>query len=133
EEATQALGAIRRVRQQVRPAGVILEGAAQRVGELRDVLRGRLADRRWGEAAQGGLADLGRLFLTPGEAIAAAAHRGEELLEVDLERGEDLVGVVLGPQPDLPLGLASVLEDLLGGALGLLIDLLLGDQTGLLI
>src|SRR2546430_753098 len=76
----------------------------------------------------GGLSDLGRLFLTSGEAIAAAAYSGEELLEVDLEGGQDLVGVVLRPEPDLPFCFARVLDYLLGGALGLLVDLLVGDQ-----
>src|SRR5262249_44655639 len=79
------------------------------------------------------LADFSRLFLAAREAISAATHRGEELLEIDLEGGEDLIGVVLGAEPDLALGLASVLDDLLGGALGLLVDLLLGDQAGLLV
>src|SRR5207247_11119888 len=85
------------------------------------------------EIIPGGLSDLGRLFLTSGEAIAAAAHSCEELLEVDLEGGQDLVGVVLRPEPDLPFRLARVLDYLLGGALGLLVDLLVGDQTGLLV
>src|SRR5215211_2006236 len=79
------------------------------------------------------LADLGRLFLAAGEAGAAALHGGEELLEVDLERREDLVGVVLGAEADLALGLPRVLDDLLGSALGLLVDLLVGDQARLLV
>ena len=50
------------------------------------------------------LADLGRLFvLAAGEPVAAALHGGEELLEVDLEGVEDLVGVVLGAEADLAL------------------------------
>src|ERR687889_99941 len=48
-----------------------------------------------------------------------ALHRGDELGEVDLERVEDLVGVVLGAEADLALTGACVLDDLLGGALGL--------------
>src|SRR3954454_15455089 len=80
------------------------------------------------------LADLGRLLiLAAREAITPAADRGEELLEIDLERGEDLVGVVLRSESDLALRLARVLDDLLGGALSLLVDLLIGDQTRLLI
>ena len=70
------------------------------------------------------LADFDRLVVAAGEAVAAALHGGEELLEVDLERREDLVGVVLGAEADLALGLAGVLDDLLGGALGLPVDLL---------
>ena len=70
------------------------------------------------------LADLDRLVVAAGEPVATALHGGEELLEVDLEGGEDLVGVVLGAEADLALGLARVLDDLLGGALGLLVDLL---------
>src|SRR4051794_40071844 len=96
----------------------------------------RVRERRRVRARPGpkraGSADLGRLFLASGEAIAAASDGGEELLEVDLERGQDLVGVVLGAQANLALGLACVLDDLLGCALGLLVDLLIGDQLGLL-
>ena len=57
----------------------------------------------------------------------------EELLEVDLERREDVVGVVLGAEPDLALALAGLLDDLLGGALGLPGDLLVGDEPLLLL
>src|SRR4051812_46531266 len=65
--------------------------------------------------------------------VAATLHRGGELLEVHLERVEDVVGVVLRPEPDLPLAGARLLDDLLGLALGLLHDLLLGDQAHLLV
>ena len=51
-------------------------------------------------AAPDRLADLGWLFLAPGEAVAPAADGGEELLQVDLERGEDLVRVVLGARAE---------------------------------
>ena len=67
------------------------------------------------------------------EPRAAATDGGEELLQVDLERREDLVGVVLGAEADLALGVAGVLDDLLGPALGLLVDLLVGDQARLLL
>jgi hypothetical protein len=60
-------------------------------------------------------------------------HRGEELLKVHLERGEDLVGVVLGAEPDLALGVARVFDDLLRTPLSLLVDLFLRDQTSLLL
>ena len=50
-------------------------------------------------------------------------------VEVHLERVEDVVGVVLGAETDLALAGAGVLDDLLGLALGLLDDLLLGDQA----
>src|SRR5207248_4800434 len=80
-----------------------------------------------------GSADLGRLFVAAGEAIATALHGGEELLQVHLERREDLVGVVLGAEADGALGLASVLDDLLGRPLGLLVDLLVGDEPRLLV
>src|SRR3954464_12252189 len=65
------------------------------------------------------------------QALAAGLDGGDELGEVDLERVEDLVGVVLGAQADLALAGAGVLDDVLGGALGLLGDLLLGDQLRL--
>ena len=73
------------------------------------------------------------LFVAPRQPVAAALHGGEELLQVDLERVEDLVGVVLGAKPDLALARARVLDDLVGGALGLLGHLFVGDQTGLLL
>src|SRR5215211_7299184 len=62
------------------------------------------------------------------QALAAALDGGDELREVHLERVEDLVGVVLGAEADLALAGAGVLDDVLGRALGLLGDLLLGDQ-----
>ena len=74
-----------------------------------------------------------RLFVPAGEPVAAALHGREELLQVDLERVEDLVGVVLGAEADLALARAGVLDDLIGRALGLLGDLLVGDQSGLLL
>ncbi len=40
------------------------------------------------------------------ETLAAAAHRGDELVEVHLEIAQHLVGVVLGPEPDLALAIA---------------------------
>ena len=72
-------------------------------------------------------ADFGRLVLAL-QALAAALDGREELREVDLERVEDLVGVVLGAEPDLALAGAGVLDDVLGGALGLLDDLLLATS-----
>ena len=60
--------------------------------------------------------DVGRLFVAPGETIATALHGCEELLQVDLERVEDLVGVVLGTEADLALPGAGVLDDLVHNA-----------------
>src|SRR5215211_2387568 len=65
--------------------------------------------------------------------VAAALHGRDELRQVHLEGVEDVVRVVLGAQPDLALAGAGVLDDLVGLALGLLHDLLLGDQAGLLV
>src|SRR4051794_21358756 len=67
-------------------------------------------------------------FVLALQPLAAPLHRGDELREVDLERVEDLVGVVLGAKADLALPGASVLDDVLGGALGLLGHLFLADQ-----
>ena len=74
-----------------------------------------------------------RLLVAAGEPVAAALHGGEELLQVHFEGVEDLVGVVLGAEADFALAGAGVLDDLVGGALGLLGDLLVGDQAGLLL
>src|SRR5689334_7005702 len=79
-------------------------------------------------AIRAGLGDFYRLFLAR-QPVAAALRSGHELREVDLECVEDLVGVVLGAEPDLPLAGARVLHDVLGSALGLLGDLLLRDQA----
>src|SRR3954467_12232455 len=76
------------------------------------------------------LRDFGRLVLAL-QALAPALDGRDELREVDLERVEDLVGVVLGAEADLALARAGVLDDVLGGALGGLGDLLLGHQAGL--
>src|ERR687896_1831632 len=65
------------------------------------------------------------------EPLAAALDRGDELREVDLERVEDLVRVVLGAEPDLALAGARLADDVLGLALGLARDLLLGDELRL--
>src|SRR5215210_8644372 len=77
------------------------------------------------------LADFG--LLATGEPVAPAPHGGAELLQVHLERVQDLVRVVLGAQPDLALAGPGLLDDLLCLALGLLDDLLLGDQPILLL
>src|SRR3954468_4830812 len=76
------------------------------------------------------LADFGRLVAAL-EPLAAALDGGDELREVDLERVEDLVGVVLGAEPDLALAAAGVLDDLLRRALGVAGDLLLRDELRL--
>ena len=62
------------------------------------------------------------------ETLAAAAHRGDELVEVHLEIAEHLVGVVLGPQPHLALALARVLHDLVRVLLGEPHDLGVGGE-----
>src|SRR4051794_28536321 len=74
-----------------------------------------------------------RLFVAPGETVAAALHGREELLQVHLEGVENLVGVILGTEADLPLPGAGILDDLVGSPLSLLGDLLVGDQPGLLL
>src|SRR5213593_3736656 len=67
------------------------------------------------------LVELGlRFLLAPGEPVAAALDGGEELLQVHFKGVEDLVGVVLGAEADFALAGAGVLDDLVGGALGLL-------------
>src|ERR1700749_2302555 len=77
------------------------------------VSRTSITDRR--------LRNLGGLFLA-GETLAPAPYRRDELREIHLERVEDLVGVVLGTEPDLALAPSGVLDDVLGGARGLLGD-----------
>src|SRR4051794_5892536 len=73
------------------------------------------------------LRDFGRLVLAL-QALAPALDGRDELREVDLERVEDLVGVVLGAEPDLALARAGVLDDVLGRPLGLLDDGLLARE-----
>ncbi len=68
-------------------------------------------------------------FVLALQALAATLHRGDELRKVDLERAEDLIGIVLGAEPDLALACPRVLDDVLGGALGLLGDLLLANEA----
>src|SRR3954462_10183639 len=72
-------------------------------------------------------ADFGGLVAALGP-LPATLDGGDELGEVDLERVEDLVGVVLGAEPDLALAGAGVLDDVLRRALGLAGHFLLGDQ-----
>src|SRR5690242_11242386 len=88
------------------------------------------SDRHLGRLVQLGLR---LVLLAAGEAVAAALDGGEELLQVHFKRVEDLVGVVLGAEADFALAGTGVLDDLVGGALGLLGDLLVGDQAGLLL
>src|SRR5215211_7284372 len=85
------------------------------------------AIRRRAYATAGGSGHFGRLVLAL-QPLAPALDGGDELREVDLERVEDLVGVVLGAETDLALAGARVLDDVLGRALGLLGDLLLGHE-----
>src|SRR4051812_50117813 len=72
-------------------------------------------------------------FFSTRETFAPALNGGRELLQVDLERVEDVVGVVLRAETDLALAPASLLDDVLRLALGLAHDLLLRDQAGLLV
>src|SRR5215203_5722994 len=74
-----------------------------------------------------------RFLLAPGKPVTAALDGGEELLQVHFKGVEDLVGVVLGAEADFALAGAGVLDDLVGSALGLLGDLLVGDQARLLL
>src|SRR5215469_3527395 len=57
------------------------------------------------------------------EPLAAAAHRGEELVEVRLEGREDAVGPVLHLEAGLARGATGLVDDLLRLALGELDDL----------
>src|SRR3954463_2497956 len=97
---------------------------ALRRSHVRRADAGRTA-RRWSPRRSG---DFGRRLVLAGEAVAPALDRADELRQVDLEGVEDLVGVVLRAEADLPLAGASVLDDVLRGALRLAGDLLLGDQ-----
>jgi len=63
-------------------------------------------------------ADLGAL-VGAAQALPAALDGGDELREVELERVEDLVGVVLGAEPDLALAGVCTLDDFVGRAFGL--------------
>src|SRR4051794_14124705 len=101
-----------------------------RLSAARHGADGSVDPRRPRLPRRGGSADLGRLVLAL-EALAPALDGRDELGEVDLERVEDLVRVVLGAEADLALAGAGVLDDVLGGALGLLRDLLVRDELGL--
>src|SRR3954470_8746299 len=79
----------------------------------------------------GYLADFG--FFAPSQPLTASLDGCNELREVHFERVEDVVGVVLRAQADFTLARTRFLDDLLGLALGLPDDLLLGDQAGLLL
>jgi len=57
------------------------------------------------------------------QALATALDRGEELVEVDLERGENRVGPVFHLEPGLTRLAAGFLDDLRGLVLGQLHDL----------
>src|SRR3954449_9831667 len=65
------------------------------------------------------------------QALAPALDGRDELREVDLERVEDLVGVVLGAETDLALAGPGVLDDVLRRPLGLLDHLLLAGELRL--
>src|SRR3954452_22296496 len=80
---------------------------------------------------RGELPDFG-LFATL-QPVAPALHGRGELLEVHFQGVQDVVGVVLGTEANLTLAGARLLDDLLRLALGLLHDLLLGDQAHLLV
>ena len=116
-------------RDRARDAAAVGELGVRRVGDRVDLERRDvgLEDLDVAAIAARGLGDFGRLVLAL-QALAAALDGRDELREVDLERVEDLVGVVLGAEADLALAGAGVLDDVLGRALGLLGDLLLGDQ-----
>src|SRR5437660_4998773 len=89
------------------------------------------AQPRYGPGKNRRLADF--RFFAPGQTVAPALDGGRELREVDLEGVEDVVGVVLGAEPDLALARASLLDDLVRLPLGLLDDLLVRDQAVLLV
>src|SRR5438093_1223935 len=64
-----------------------------------------------------------RLLRALVQTLATSLDRGQELVQVDLERGEDRVGPVLHLEPRLARLAAGVLDDLRGLALGELDDL----------
>src|SRR5450759_3769656 len=64
-----------------------------------------------------------RLLRALVQALAAALDRGEELVEVDLERRENLVGPIFHLEPGLARLAAGLLDDLGGLVLGQLDDL----------
>src|SRR5215210_8624794 len=74
------------------------------------------------------------LFLDALQLGTAALHGLEELAEVILEVGEDLISVVFRAEPDLPLAPAGVLHDLRAPLLRPLEDFLFrGDLLGLIL
>src|SRR5215210_6612863 len=74
------------------------------------------------------------LFLDALQLGTAALHGLEELAEVILEVGEDLISVVFRAEPDLPLAPAGVLHDLRAPLLRPLEDFLFrGDLLGLVL
>ena len=75
------------------------------------------------------LANVGRLVVAAGQAVATALHGGEELLEVHFQGVEDVVGVVLGAEADLTLTGAGLFDDVLGVVLCLLDDFLFGGAV----
>src|SRR6202007_439825 len=83
--------------------------------------------RRRGCSRPRALADFSRFVLAL-QPLATALHGRDELRQVDLERVQDLIRGVLRAKADLALPRAGILDDVLGGALGLLGDLLLADQ-----
>src|SRR3954465_15814592 len=90
----------------------------------------RLFRSPWVPALRGELlADFG--FFATGEPVTAALHGGRELLEIHLEGVEDVVGIVLRPEADLPLAGARLFDDLLRLALGLADHFFLVDQARL--
>src|SRR5687767_14052982 len=86
--------------------------------------------RSCGGSTAGVLLDLAGLVRAL-QALAAALDRGDELGQVDLEGVEDLGGVVLGAQADLPLAGSGVLDYLLRRTLGVANELMLCDELGL--
>src|SRR6476620_9483005 len=65
--------------------------------------------------------------------LPAPLHRTEELVEIDLERGQDRVRPILHLEPSLPRLAPRVLEDVLSLPLGKLDDLGLRRLTGRLL
>src|SRR5680860_1338196 len=142
EEQIRLIGDEEVVKQAERQADEIVEDARAREREIRlgaedyadDILNTlEINLEKFTAAVQRGRDRLQGRFFAALQSVAPALNGGRELLEVDLEGVEDVVGVVLRSQADLAPTGARVLDDLVGLALGLFDDLLVADQANLLL
>ena len=123
-EVERALGAmedVRRIKLHLTNAAGGIEEARRVLDGMAERVRAHLAQIDTLVAAADVEEDCGdfRGLVAALQALAPALDGGDELREVDLERVEDLVGVVLGAEADLPLARPCVLDDVLRRALGL--------------